>query len=140
MVPRSQVYICSILVLVFLSPFITALHGQTDQASGKLLINVNTASVDELVLLPGIGPATAKRIVEYREEHGPFRRIEDLMNVRGIGRERELRRPRHHLDRLCEPAELFFAAAQVGFDSFVVGDVPHHGTRSYEPAAVVVNR
>ncbi|MGD9789090.1 MAG: helix-hairpin-helix domain-containing protein [Phycisphaerales bacterium] len=49
------------------------------------LININTASQSELELLPRIGPALAGRIVEYREEHGPFRRPEDLDRVKGIG-------------------------------------------------------
>jgi competence protein ComEA len=53
------------------------------QDGGK--VNINTANVDELTDLPGIGPAYARRIVDYREEHGPFRKIEDLLNVRGIG-------------------------------------------------------
>ncbi|MCH8567214.1 MAG: helix-hairpin-helix domain-containing protein [Balneolales bacterium] len=48
-------------------------------------ININTAGVDELVKLPGIGPAIAARIVEYRAENGRFQRIEDIKNVRGIG-------------------------------------------------------
>lgn len=48
-------------------------------------ININTATADELEALPGIGPTTAQRIIAYREEHGPFARIEDLMNVAGIG-------------------------------------------------------
>ena len=48
-------------------------------------ININSADVEELTDLPGIGPAYAKRIVEYRKEFGPFKTIEDLLNVRGIG-------------------------------------------------------
>ncbi len=48
-------------------------------------ININTAGVDELVALPGIGRAYAARIVEYREKNGPFKKLEDLLNVRGIG-------------------------------------------------------
>lgn len=48
-------------------------------------ININSASVEQLTELPGIGPAYAQRIVEYRKEYGPFKTIEDLLNVRGIG-------------------------------------------------------
>ena len=48
-------------------------------------VNLNTATASQLETLPGIGPATAKRIVEYREKNGGFKKIEELMNVRGIG-------------------------------------------------------
>jgi len=51
--------------------------------SGRL--NINTATATELATLPGIGPALAQRIVEYRQTHGPFARIEDLKKVSGIG-------------------------------------------------------
>lgn len=48
-------------------------------------ININTASQAELETLPRIGPAIAGRIIEYRSAHGPFARIEDIKNVKGIG-------------------------------------------------------
>lgn len=48
-------------------------------------ININTAPVEDLVLLPGIGPSLAQRIVEYRTEHGRFSSITDICNVNGIG-------------------------------------------------------
>lgn len=48
-------------------------------------VNVNTASVAELQLLPRIGPAVAARIVEQREKNGPFKALDDLLLVRGIG-------------------------------------------------------
>ena len=51
-------------------------------AAGK--ININTASVEELCTLPGIGESTAKKIIRYREDNGPFEKTEDLMNVPGI--------------------------------------------------------
>ena len=53
------------------------------RASG-LLININTASSQELEKLPGVGSVIAERIVAHREQYGPFRRAEHLMMVRGI--------------------------------------------------------
>ena len=48
-------------------------------------VNVNTATVEQLQLLPNVGPAVAARIVEHREKNGAFKATEDLMLVRGIG-------------------------------------------------------
>ena len=48
-------------------------------------VDVNTAGVDELDTLYGIGPALAQRIIDYREEHGPFNSLEELLEVKGIG-------------------------------------------------------
>ncbi len=51
-------------------------------------VNINTASRKELVKLKGIGPVSAERIIEYREKQGPFRKPEDIMRVKGIGRKK----------------------------------------------------
>lgn len=48
-------------------------------------VNLNTAGVDQLDTLPGIGPATAKAIVAHRTRKGPFSRVEDLLAIDGIG-------------------------------------------------------
>ncbi|MEE8411780.1 MAG: helix-hairpin-helix domain-containing protein [Acidobacteriota bacterium] len=48
-------------------------------------IDLNRATARELIQLPGVGEVIAKRIVDFREEHGPFKRVEDLMKVKGIG-------------------------------------------------------
>ncbi|MEO5822901.1 MAG: ComEA family DNA-binding protein [Vicinamibacteraceae bacterium] len=48
-------------------------------------LNLNAATEAQLEALPGIGAATATRIIEYRKKNGPFKKAEDLMNVKGIG-------------------------------------------------------
>ncbi len=65
----------ALLALALLAPAVAA--------SGK--VNVNTASVDQLSLLPRVGPSVAARIVEFREQNGKFKKPEDLLLVSGIG-------------------------------------------------------
>jgi len=48
-------------------------------------INVNTATVTELMQLPRVGAKTGERIVAFREAHGPFQRLEEIMSIKGIG-------------------------------------------------------
>ncbi len=59
--------------------------GAKEELLRKPLLNINTASVEELDALPGVGPALAKRIDEYRKKEGSFKQIEDLKKVKGIG-------------------------------------------------------
>lgn len=103
---KSQV----IILLVWLNGFLTnwgipAQSGQWNQDKGQEKtptaetfnaispvasekININLASVEELQALPGIGIVTAKRIVDYRKKNPPFRKVEELLIIRGISRNR----------------------------------------------------
>jgi competence ComEA-like helix-hairpin-helix protein len=62
-------------------------QGGTESDWGEV-VNINTGGVGELTKLPGIGKALAERIIAYREEHGPFKSINDIVKVRGIGQAR----------------------------------------------------
>ena len=64
---------------------------QTAKAEAAPIVNLNTASVKDLEMLPGIGAKTAELIIAYREKNGPFKKIEELMNVQGIGEKSFLR-------------------------------------------------
>lgn len=57
----------------------------TAKSPSTQVVNINSASAAEFEALPGIGPKMAARIVEYRQKNGPFKKIEELMNVRGLG-------------------------------------------------------
>ncbi|MCB2182256.1 MAG: helix-hairpin-helix domain-containing protein [Desulfobulbaceae bacterium] len=54
-------------------------------ASAFAAVNINTADQQTLESLPGIGPAKAKAIIEYRNDHGSFQSLEELTNIKGIG-------------------------------------------------------
>ncbi|MFB3920294.1 MAG: ComEA family DNA-binding protein [Terriglobia bacterium] len=53
-----------------------------------IVVDINRATAEDFTKLPGIGPELARRIVTFREKHGPFKRVEDLLAIRGIGRKK----------------------------------------------------
>ena len=80
----SALAICGALLIastLHAAPIQTA----SQAAPAKPQINLNTATVDQLETLPGIGQKTAELIVEFRTKNGGFKRVEDLMNIKGIG-------------------------------------------------------
>ena len=60
---------------------------QTQKAAANvgMPVNLNSATSAQLEALPGIGAKTAERIIDYRQKNGGFKKVEDLMNVRGVG-------------------------------------------------------
>ncbi len=78
-----------------------AAHAQKKKPPAKP-IDLNTATVEQLQQLPGVGPAIAKAIVSFRQKSGPFRRVEDLLAVRGISK-RKLEALRPYLTLTAAP-------------------------------------
>jgi competence protein ComEA len=64
------------------------LAGRAAAATTQFPINLNTATADQLEAIPGIGPVLAQRIIEYRQTHGRFQSVDELLEVRGIGPKR----------------------------------------------------
>ena len=86
--------LCS-TVCVVLSPLAQKAPGRREPLMSEQ-ININTATADQLALLPGIGTRTAQAIIAYRVQHGPFKTVGDLTKVRGIG-EKTLEGLREHI-------------------------------------------
>jgi competence protein ComEA len=63
----------------------TKAPARSARAESTRVLNINTASAADFEGLPGIGAKMAARIVEYRQKNGPFKKVEELMNVRGLG-------------------------------------------------------
>ena len=83
-------FVAAALLIVALPSHALAGQSKTSARSAAkpastAVVNLNTASAIDLEALPGIGAKTAARIVEYRQKNGPFKKVEELMNVRGVG-------------------------------------------------------
>ena len=57
----------------------------TVTATATAPVNLNTATAEQLATIPGVGPKMAERIIDYRQKNGGFKKVEDLMNVSGVG-------------------------------------------------------
>jgi competence protein ComEA len=92
-VVMTRILAAVLVALALLAP--SAAAQDSDRAAMKSApagpVNLNTATAAQLEALPGIGARTAALIVEYRQKNGGFKKIEDLMNVRGVGEKSFLR-------------------------------------------------
>ena len=79
MTARVMPVVCALLL-------VAAVAGAQDgKASTQGTVNINTATAEQLQLLPGVGPALAGRIIAFREANGPFEKVDELAAVQGIG-------------------------------------------------------
>ena len=87
---RTALSVVSLVGLLAVANVVSAAQskapvGSASKPAVAAAVNINTASAADLVALPGIGAKTAARILEYRQKNGPFKKVEELMNVRGVG-------------------------------------------------------
>ena len=67
------------------APKVPQIDPTDPSTTAPLMVNINTATLEELQRLPGIGPTLAQRIIDYRQDHGPFEAVSQLTLVEGIG-------------------------------------------------------
>ena len=88
---RFPLTLIAVLALAAASPLLAQSNARPGNPPKSLatpstdVVNLNTATAAQIATLPGIGPKTADLIVEYRQKNGPVKKIEESMNVRGIG-------------------------------------------------------
>ena len=87
---RAAVMLVLCLCLVW-GPISLSAQGANADKAATQKINLNTATAEQLQALPGIGPVSAKNILEYREKVGKINRIEEIINVKGIGEKKFLK-------------------------------------------------
>ena len=88
-------FLIALLLIVFSGPATAQQRpsrGAKPPATASMeSVNLNSASAAQIAALPGIGQKTAELIVQYRQKNGPFKKIEEIMNVRGVGEKSFLR-------------------------------------------------
>lgn len=75
--------VCALALAVFLLPAPT-FYKDSPKTKATSVVDINQANVAQLQTLPGIGRVTARKIVEFREKNGPFKRVEELLIIRGM--------------------------------------------------------
>lgn len=82
---RVILFIVAVLLIGSLVKHFYPQESRTDKSISPFPVNINTAGIEELTLLPGIGEVYARRIIEYRKENNNFKEKSEIMNVKGIG-------------------------------------------------------
>ncbi len=82
---RAHIGVVVVLAALLASPLVLARQPAPASKAAPAVVNINTATVEQLDALPGVGAKLASRIVDYRQKNGGFKKVEDLMNVQGIG-------------------------------------------------------
>lgn len=80
-----SVLFAAVLLLTFAAVAFAADAGAATTSGTAAVVNINTADSLQLSYLPRVGPKAAQRIIDYRHEHGPFKKTSDLMQVKGFG-------------------------------------------------------
>jgi comEA protein len=75
----------TILHLILVAAVTLTIVGSVESAQPTGVVNINTATLDQLQMLPRVGPALAGRIVDFREANGEFRTVDEIVAVKGIG-------------------------------------------------------
>jgi competence protein ComEA len=119
---------------------LSSLQARAEKIQLEGVVNINTASPDELSLIPGVGPARVRNILAYRHAH-PFRTVEELARIKGIGR-KTVRRWRMHLavggpstaQKVVRPASPFVGPPQLSAQVASVPSPPRAPPRPTLPA------
>ena len=74
-------------------------------ATAAAPVNLNTATAEQLAAIPGVGPKMAERIIDYRQKNGGFKKVEDLMNVSGVGEKSFLKMKPHITVTAAKPGQ-----------------------------------
>jgi len=82
---KSHLIVLSVVLIAMISSAALAAVPQIPGATAAGVVNINTADLTQLELLPRVGAKAAQRIVDYRKDHGNFRKTSDLMQVKGFG-------------------------------------------------------
>jgi len=85
MTSRRARIVCVLALCLGLALSSVSVMAQKSAAAPTEKININSATSEQLQAIPGIGPATAKAILEYRAKVGKFNKIDEIINVKGIG-------------------------------------------------------